>query len=234
MKQQSKLVSTLSHLYPGVLTTVGFTVLAPLAIQFSYPPQMGMLLSIVVVALPVLTIHLLAVKRREGAKSIFALNGLTEKLPLAKLVIYSLGLVVFAFLMWGVTQPLHQLISTRFLSWLPAWYTVQDFSGYSRGAIQQTLVLNLVLNGLLAPVIEEIYFRGYLLPRMAAFGKYAFVFNALLFSLYHFWQPQVYLTLFLALLPMTYFVQRTRDLRLAILTHCLLNLLGALLTLAAV
>ncbi|HXL59059.1 MAG TPA: CPBP family intramembrane glutamic endopeptidase, partial [Chitinophagaceae bacterium] len=86
-----------------------------------------------------------------------------------------------------------------------------------------------MLNGFLAPYVEEIYFRGYLLPRMAAWGKWAFVLNAILFSLYHFWQPYIYLTLILSLLPMTYMVWKTKDLRLGILTHCLLNIIGALL-----
>ena len=97
------------------------------------------------------------------------------------------------------------------------------------------LILNLILNGLLAPVLEELYFRGYLLPRMeGAFGRAAPVFNTLLFSLYHFWQPQIYLTLFIALLPMTYLVWKTQSIRLAIYTHCGLNVLGALLSLAMI
>jgi hypothetical protein len=65
---------------------------------------------------------------------------------------------------------------------------------------------------------------------MAAWGKWSFVSNTVLFSLYHFWQPYVYLTLIIALLPMIYLVWKTKDLRLAILTHCLLNIVGALLS----
>jgi membrane protease YdiL (CAAX protease family) len=163
-------------------------------------------------------------------KSIWALNGYTNKLPTGRLVLYALGLVVFAFLIWGVTQPLNKIITDKLFSWLPGWYTVQDFSGYSKEMIQLTLVLNLVLNGFIAPFIEELYFRGYLLPRMQVWGKGAFMINAILFSLYHFWQPYIYLTLLLSLLPMTYMVWKTKDLRLGILTHCLLNLIGALLS----
>ena len=65
---------------------------------------------------------------------------------------------------------------------------------------------------------------------MVAWGKYAFVVNALFFSIYHFWQPYIYLTLVLSLLPMTYLVWKTKDLRLSILTHSLMNLIGALLS----
>ena len=113
---------------------------------------------------------------------------------------------------------------------MPDWYTVQDFTGYDKSKILITLIFNLLLNGFLAPYIEELNFRGYLLPRINSWGKSAFFVNAVLFSLYHFWQPYIYLTLILSLLPMTYLVWKTRDLRLSILTHSLLNLGGALLS----
>jgi CAAX protease family protein len=146
------------------------------------------------------------------------------------LILYSVALVVFMFLIWGVTQPLDKIISDKLLSWLPWWFTVQGFGGYGKEIILITLVINLIVNGLVAPFIEEFYFRGYLLPRMAAWGEWAFVLNAVLFSFYHFWQPYVYLTLILSLTPMIWLVWKTKDLRLAILTHCLLNIVGALLS----
>jgi membrane protease YdiL (CAAX protease family) len=67
---------------------------------------------------------------------------------------------------WGVTQPLDKIITQKLFSWLPSWYTVQDLNGYSIEVIQTTLIVNLLLNGVLAPFVEEFYFRGYLLPRM--------------------------------------------------------------------
>jgi uncharacterized protein len=67
------------------------------------------------------------------------------------------------------------------LYWLPNWYTLQDFAGCSKEAVQLTLICNLLLNGVLAPVVEELYFRGYLLPRMKQWGAFAFVANAFLF-----------------------------------------------------
>ncbi|NEU08053.1 CPBP family intramembrane metalloprotease [Flavihumibacter sp. R14] len=201
--------------------------------KHGYPPRGSLLISIVLVALPVLITHLAWAKKKENVQHIRELNSYQQKLSAGKLILYSLGLVSFAFLVWGITQPLNVLITQRLFNWLPNWFTIQDMRGYSKEAIQITLICNLLLNGLLAPFIEEIYFRGYLLPRMEVWGKRAFVVNALLFSLYHFWQPYIYLTLIIALLPMTYMVWKTKDLRLSILTHCLLNLIGALLSFAA-
>jgi uncharacterized protein len=230
MQQLSKGQSIINHLYPGIIITIGFIILTPILIGEYYPPQLSLLLCVLIIALPLLLGHLLWTKKQEEVKSIWALNGYRNKLPTGRLILYALGLVVFAFLIWGVTQPLNKIVTDKLFRWLPNWYTVQNFSGYSKEVIRLTLILNLVLNGFIAPFVEELYFRGYLLPRMQVWGKWAFVVNGLLFSVYHFWQPHIYITLLLSLLPMTYAVWKTRDLRLGILTHCLLNLIGALLS----
>ena len=140
------------------------------------------------------------------------------------------GLIFFAFVVYGITQPINVIITEKLLYWLPEWYKVRDFEGYSKSIILITLTVNLILNGLLAPYLEELYFRGYLLPRMQTWGKYAPLMSAILFSFYHFWQPQIYLTLVIALFPMTYLVWKTKSLKLAIYTHCGLNIVGALLS----
>lgn len=218
------------HLYPGVLITLGFIVLAPLSLQFGFPPQLGLLLSVVFVAIPLLLLHLRQVQKAEQAPRLLDIMGFKNKLSTGRLIGYSLLIVVFMFMVWGITQPLDQVITKKLFNWLPHWYTTQDFGGYAKSKILITLVLNLLVNGLVAPVVEELYFRGYLLARMNIWGKWAVVANTILFSLYHFWQPNVYLTLILSLLPMIYVVWKTKDLRLAILTHCLLNIIGALLS----
>jgi membrane protease YdiL (CAAX protease family) len=230
MRQLSKTKSIFYHLYPGIIIVLCFIFLTPALLKYNCPPQMGILASIIVAALPLLIIHLRSVKKNEGSKSLTELNGFGNKLPGKKLILYVGGLVIFAFLIWGITEPVNKLITTKLLNWLPGWFTIQDFNGYDKGVIVLTLILNLVINGLIAPVVEEYYFRGYLLSRMETWGKRAFVLNAILFSLYHFWQPYIWLTLIVSLLPMTYLVWKTKDLRVGIYTHCLLNIIGALLS----
>lgn len=234
MTQHSKSKSVLYHLYPGVLITLFFVATTPFLIRHGLPPQLSMLLSIVVVVTPVIMIHLDKARSKEGVNNLKELISYKEKLPTKRLLLYSLGLIVFAYLVYGLTQALNVSISARLLSWLPEWYQVRDFEGYSRRIVLVTLLLNILLNGLLAPFLEEIYFRGYLLPRMETWGKMAPVLSALLFSLYHFWQPQIYLTLFIALIPMVWLTWKTKSIRLAIYTHCGLNIMGALLSLGLI
>jgi len=232
MKQHSVLQSIILHLYPGVLITLFFIIVTPHFIKNGLPPQLSMLTAIVVVITPILLIHLQKAKRKEKVKRIWDLIIYNKKLSSKKVILYTLGLVIFAFIVYGTTQPINEIITEKLLYWLPDWYKVRDFEGYSKNIIIVTLVLNFLLNGLLAPVLEEVYFRGYLMPRMKLSGFLVPLFIAVLFSVYHFWQPQIYLTLLIALLPMTYLTWKTQNLKLAIYTHCGLNLVGGLLSFA--
>lgn len=228
MNSISKTRAAFYHLYPGIIITIVFVFLTPAVVHRGYPPQMGALLAIVIAALPLFILHLRSARRRENRTGILQLNLFTNRLPGWKLAAYVAGLVVLSFAIWTATEPLNRVITEKFLGFLPDWFTVQDFAGYSKTVILQTLFVNLLVNGVLAPLVEEYYFRGYLLARMQTWGRSAFLVNGILFSLYHFWQPQIWLTLILAMTPLAWVTWKTRDLRVAIYTHCLLNLLGAL------
>lgn len=230
MKQLSLIKILWYHLYPGLLLTAFFAGLTPFLAPIGIPSQMVLLLGIPTIILPVMYVHLKNSKKKENKESIIDLIPYRNELPRLKLISITIGLVVFAFLMYGITQPLNEIITKKMLFWIPEIYQIQNFQGYSEDILIITLLLNLILNGLVAPLIEEIYFRGYLLPRMSAMGKYAPLASTLLFSVYHFWQPQIYLTLILSLLPMIYLTWRLKSIKLAIYTHCGLNLVGALLS----
>jgi membrane protease YdiL (CAAX protease family) len=58
-----------------------------------------------------------------------------------------------------------------------------------------------VVNAVAGPVVEEVYFRGYLLPRISRFGAWAPLINTVLFSVYHFFTPWQNVGRILGLLP---------------------------------
>ncbi len=90
-----------------------------------------------------------------------------------------------------------------------------------------------MLSGFVAPLVEEQYFRGFLLPRISRFGIWSVVLNSLLFTLYHTWTPWLGFTRFLMLLPMVYAVWRLRSIRIGIWIHVLLNTIDVSLAIAA-
>ena len=107
----SRIKAVIFHLYPGVFIALGFMILAPLFMRYGFPPQFGSLIAIAVVAVPLLLLHLNRVKKQEGRKHITELNGFSNKIPTVRLILYSAGLVIFAFIIWGITQPSDVIIT---------------------------------------------------------------------------------------------------------------------------
>ncbi len=66
------------------------------------------------------------------------------------------------------------------------------------------LILQIIVDGILIPIVEEFYFKGYLLSRMESLGVFAPLLTASLFTLAHFWQPYNYLLIFFIQLPLIY------------------------------
>ena len=93
-----------------------------------------------------------------------------------------------------------------------------------------TFVLFLVLNGVAGPVVEELYFRGYLLPRIEYLKGWSAPVNVFLFSLYHFFSPWQNISRILAFLPLAYIVRLKKNIFLSMLVHCLLNIGNCLLS----
>jgi membrane protease YdiL (CAAX protease family) len=88
-----------------------------------------------------------------------------------------------------------------------------------------------VIDGVVTPVTEEVYFRGYLLPRMGYLGGWAPAVNALLFAVQHFWQPYNWVLIFLLSLCLTYVVWWKPNIYIAMLLHGSANTIGAVLAL---
>jgi hypothetical protein len=89
-----------------------------------------------------------------------------------------------------------------------------------------TLLLAVLLSGFVAPVVEELYFRGFLLPRMEHWGWAAPVVNSFLFAVYHFYFPENVPGIFVAFLPISYVVWVKKNWRIGVIVHSMFNLWG--------
>jgi membrane protease YdiL (CAAX protease family) len=140
-------------------------------------------------------------------------------------------------LKYPLSAPLDRFWQRAVFSWLPVWYVFSDvrqYAQFSRSVLIVVFSARLLLDGILGPVVEELYFRGYLLPRMSRLGWAAPLLNCALFALYHFWQPYNLPTLFFVSLPIVYGVWKTKNVRVGIYTHILLNTIGGISSLLAV
>lgn len=218
--------SLLLHLLPGALITLAFVLLGPWLQQMHLPPILAILLPILLILIPFeLGLLYILGYRRNGRLSLKGIVLNREQLPLKDYLIFAPVLMIWAAFVFMGLEGLDQVILKGLFGWLPDWFQINQFSSadYSQSTLTVTFVLFLLLNGFAGPVVEELYFRGYLMPRIEYLKGWAPLVNVLLFSLYHFFSPWQNITRILALLPLAYIVRWKKNIYLSILAHCLLN-----------
>jgi membrane protease YdiL (CAAX protease family) len=225
------------HLLPGLLITAFYFLTAPLVMKASYPSQMALLVAILFVLIPFELGYLLYQgQKRNGRLSLMGVVLNREPMPLWQYFIFVPILLGWSFAAFTFLSPLDTYLTQKLFAWFPAWSIpstlLTQIAQYSPTALLVTFLLALALNGLAGPLVEELYFRGYLLPRIPAAKLWAPLFNVVLFSLYHFFSPWQNITRIVALIPLIYVVSRKHNIYISILVHCLLNTLGALSALA--
>jgi membrane protease YdiL (CAAX protease family) len=203
----------------------------------NYPGLMALLLSILAILLPVeLGILYYQGRKVNGRWSLQDVVLNRERIPLWQYLV-----IVPILLVWGggaflLLAPVDSFLIQTLFSWMPGWATssvsMASVAQYPRGAFLLTAVAAFLLNGILGPVVEELYFRGFLLPRIPVSRGWAPLVNVILFSLYHFFSPWQNVTRIVALIPLVYAVSWRRNLYLSMITHVLLNTLGMVSLLA--
>ena len=219
------------HLVPGALMTAVFVQLAPLVAGAGFPPIAALLAAIVFVLVPFELGVVVWAGRGEGGR--FSAVTYKQQLPGRTWLSLVPALILLAFVGFGVHQVIEPSLIGQFFGWLPEWFVKpidpDHIRDYATSAWIVTIAAYFAINGLLGPIVEELYFRGFLLPRMERLGRWAALANVSLFSLYHFWSPWQLVARILGLGPTVYAVRRTRNVYLGLVVHCGLNTLGVLL-----
>jgi CAAX protease family protein len=220
------------HIFPGALMTVAFVAFAPVVEAAGYPPIAALLAAILLVLVP-LEIGVLAWTARAEGLGLLQLIPYRRSLPLRDWLWLVPTLIALAFLGFGIHMAIEPALIQRFFGWLPEWFVTpivaDNVARYSATAWLVTLAAYFALNGLVGPIVEELYFRGFLLPRMDRLGRWAPLVNVSLFSLYHFWSPWQFFARILGLAPTVYAVRWKRNVYLGMAVHCSLNTLGVLI-----
>jgi hypothetical protein len=219
-------------LVPGALMTLAFAVLAPDVESAGFPPLAALLVAIALVLVPIELGVLLRAGRGHDQR-ILSVVPYRRPMPLRDWLWLVPALVVLAFVGFGVSMAFEPAVIDSLFGWLPDWFVrpvdIDRLTDFSRDAWLVTLAAYLVLNGFIGPIVEELYFRGYLLPRMEWMGRWAPLVNVSLFSLYHFWSPWQVLGRILGLGPTVYAVRWKENVYLGMVVHCTGNILGIIL-----
>jgi len=225
------------HLLPGVFILVLFLAAVPFVMRAGYPPIFAMSIGGITFGLGFQLWHLFYEgKKRNGIWSLEGIVLYRESMPIWQYFALVPLFIVAAFLIDGLTGSIEAAFLNMF-NWIPEWFELRDISvlaSYPRPVLVITFVLYLLLNGITAPLIEELYFRGYLMPRLSRFGRWTPVVESALFTIYHFWQPYYWISQFFFFLPVVLGVYWKRNTKLGIITHVALNSLGGLLLMGMV
>lgn len=213
------------HLFPGIALSIMYIFFSKVGILAGYPKVVILGFSIIFSTIPIELGYLFYVaKKEEGTFNIFKILGLKGKLKVKVFILYSLSLIIVGGILLIALKPLSNYLLKTVFSWIPSWYNfVQDLSLFSKNYIIIAILVSFFIMTLIVPIIEELYFRGFLLARMKWMGKYSVLFNVILFSVYHFYSPWLIITRIAAMLPLYYFVYKKDSLKLGIVVHCLAN-----------
>ena len=222
LHQHSPAQSVLLHLLPGGLIGAGYFVAVPLFRQWGYPSLMALMCAVAFILVPVELGYLLYEgKKRNGCLSLHGLVAYRLPLRVGQYCLWVPGLFVMVGLVFTIMKPVDAFLQQALFFWVPGLEGGLQ-AGYTREALIGTYLMVAIFGAVVGPVVEEVYFRGYLLPRMGYAGKWAPLLHSLLFALYHLWTPWMFVTRTLGMLPLIFAVQR-RNLNLAIAVHVLVN-----------
>ena len=73
-----------------------------------------------------------------------------------------------------LATPISALLTDSLFSGLPDWVFLEEqtqYESYAKNVLVMVFVLQLVLTGIILPWVEELYFRGYLMPRISRYKK---------------------------------------------------------------
>ena len=104
------------------------------------------------------------------------------------------------------------------------WTNYEYLRSFSKPILVLTCVYYGIFNVLIAPITEELFFRGYLTSHYEKQGSFTPILIAVLFSFYHFWLPFNNVFRILAFAPVAYVAYKKKNLYISICFHCFCNL----------
>jgi len=235
VNQHSIYKSVFLHLFPGIVFTVILFLTCIIVTDVTIPRALIFYALALLILVPMFIIIIKINEREKGTGKYFY----DYIRYLEKISIWKVFGMVFLAALWAVVifvlgKPLNSFFHTHLFSWMGNKFDISDYltspQNYSKGLLITTWVVGLFSTSLIVPIFEEIYFRGYLLPRIDRYKIFAPIIGTILFCLYHFFTPWMFLVRVIAIMPMIFLVWKYKNIHIGIVFHVLLNLLGDTIT----
>jgi len=239
-KQLNWVQLLLATFLPSVFAFGGFHLVLPKLTESGMPSLLAWPLVASSMLMLFVVLALLMMKKEAGSLRITLKERLSLRSVSRKDWLITIGLVLLIVLTSGVTSKLSVLIMEL------TGYTVPDYMPFflnptinpMTSSMEQLspgyvitgklfLIIPMFITIILNVLTEDFYFRAWMQPKMAKYGKYSWLLSGVLFALYHTFQIWLLPTLLIATCSMAYITQRTRSIVPSITVHLLVNgLLG--------
>lgn len=188
-----------------------------------------------------LGIVMYASKKEYGSFSLKSAFSRYSKMSWWKILFYGSLLFAFAGIMSVTLAPLENNLLASISNYLKQitpeyfdWANIEYFRQYSKGILLFTFIGYLLFNVIVGPIVEELFFRGYLTPKISRFGNWAPLIVTVLFSLYHLWLPFNNLFRISVFFPAAFVAWKKKNIYISIVCHCLCNLISSISLIIAV
>ena len=217
--------SIILHLLPGILIGIFYFLILQPVQKYGYPSIFALILAIIFVLVPVeLGYLLLKGKQATGRYTLDGLISYRAPIPWWQSVLWILIVLSLMGAIFTVMKPVDNLLMEKLFFWVPTLDSGLDGS-YSKTALIVTYCIFLIFGVIVGPLVEELYFRGYLLPRIP--GKNSELIHSILFAAYHVWTPWMFLARTVAMLPLIIVVKK-KNITIGIGAHILVNTLDVI------
>jgi membrane protease YdiL (CAAX protease family) len=217
--------SIVLHLLPGILGGLAYIILVPLFKKHGFPSVMALSVAGISVA-ATLQIGVLLISRLKSRQKLFGgVIKYIKPIPLWQYFIWIPLIIVLAGIFFKLFSFSADYLQSIFFFIPEDYFLDLGLNGnYSKSNLIITYTIFFISIVLVVPAIEELYFRGYLLPRMPEkLRGWKVPLHSLLFAVYHTWTPWLVITRFFAVLPLIYIVRRKENIYIGLIAHCILN-----------
>jgi len=220
IEEHSTAQSVILHLLPGILVGIFYFLARQPVANMGYPSIFALLLAFAFILIPFELGYLLYQgKNKTGRFTLQGIISYRNPIPWWQYFVWVISIVVVIGAIFRLLTPLDAFLQARLFFWVPGLNLGLD-GYYSRTTLIATYSVFLLINVFLAPLVEELYFRGYLLPRMK--GKFATLLHSFLFAAIHVFTPWMIITRTLGLLPLVFGVKK-KNIYVGMIVHMLGN-----------
>jgi membrane protease YdiL (CAAX protease family) len=223
IEKHSTVQSVILHLLPGILVGCFYFLARQPVANMGYPSILALLLAFAFILIPVELGYLLYQgKKKTGRFTLQGIISYRSSIPWWQYLVW----VLIIFITTGATvtllKPIDAFLQGKLFFWIPDINYGLD-GNYSRNTLIVTYSMVFTFIAVLTPLVEELYFRGYLLPRMK--GKFAPLLHSFLFAVQHVLEPWLIITRTLGFLPILFGVKK-KNIYIGIIVHILCNMVS--------